>query len=170
MSSVNIRKATLEDAEGILKHSKVVFGEGRNLLTTVEEFTLTIEEEEQWMEKQKRANNLVLVAEVHNEIVGMLNATRSTRKRVQHLCQFGISIQEAYCNKGIGSQLITKLIEWAKQDEVIEKICLEVFASNERAIYVYEKYGFVIEGMKKKHIKFEDGAYADEYNMGLFVK
>lgn len=164
-----IREARIEDAEALLKHAVKVYGEGRNLLTAPEEFNVTLEQEVQWLKDNMEKGHLTLVAEQESTIVGMLNATKGTRKRVKHICMFGISIQDDYCNNGLGSKMIQRLLEWAKEDKDIEKVCLEVFAHNERAIHVYEKLGFRVEGRKERHVKFEDGTYSDELIMGQFV-
>ena len=148
---------------------KIVLSEGKNLLMSPKEFHMTMQDEEDWITRNIEKNNFTIVAETKGEIIGMLNANRGTKVRVEHLCSFGISIQERYCNQGLGSKMITRLLDWAKQDEKIEKVYLEVFAENERAIHVYEKLGFKKEGVKEKHIKFEDGTYADEYIMGQFI-
>ncbi|CAG9623440.1 GNAT family N-acetyltransferase [Sutcliffiella rhizosphaerae] len=165
-----IREAVFGDAAQIIDHSKKVFKEGRNLLTTPEEYTITLEEEVEWLKNNKEKNQLVLVAENASEIVGMLNVTRGSRKRVSHICFLGISIQSAYCNNGLGSEMLLKMLEWAKKDKHIEKVSLEVFSHNERAIHVYKKLGFKVEGLKEKHVKFEDGTYSDELLMAQFVK
>ncbi|MGD7052665.1 GNAT family N-acetyltransferase [Sutcliffiella horikoshii] len=165
-----IREARIEDAEALLKHAKKVYREGRNLLTSPEEFNVTVEQEVQWLKGNMEKGHLTLVAEQgSSNIVGMLNATKGSRKRVKHICMFGISIQEEYCNNGLGSKMIQKLFDWAKGDKDIEKVCLEVFAHNERAIHVYEKLGFKVEGRKERHVKFEDGTYSDELIMGKFI-
>ncbi|WP_227521514.1 GNAT family N-acetyltransferase [Bacillus alkalisoli] len=169
MSKIDIRTIKVEDAPRLLHHMKIVLSEGKNLLISPKEFHMTTVDEEIWIKSNIEKNNFTIVAEKDGEIVGLLNANRGTKVRVEHLCSFGISIQEKYCNQGIGSKMITRLLEWAKQDEKIEKVYLEVFAENERAIHVYEKFGFKKEGIKEKHIKFEDGSYADEYLMGQFI-
>ncbi|WP_404449244.1 GNAT family N-acetyltransferase [Sutcliffiella horikoshii] len=164
-----IREARIEDAQALLKHAKKVYGEGRNLLTAPEEFKVTLEQEVQWLQDNMDKGHLILVAEQDSTIVGMLNATKGSRKRVNHICMFGISIQDEFCNNGLGSKMIHRMLDWAKEDEDIEKVCLEVFAHNERAIHVYEKLGFKVEGRKERHVKFEDGTYSDELIMGQFV-
>jgi RimJ/RimL family protein N-acetyltransferase len=50
----------------------------------------------------------------------------------------------------------------------LERIELEVFASNTPAITLYEKKGFVVEGVKKKARKL-DGVYDDMIQMALFI-
>lgn len=170
MATIIVREVLEDDAAKIIEHCRIAFSESRNLLTSPEEYTITLEEEIRWIEENKANNNLILVAEQEQNIVGMLNARRGSRKRVQHICHFGISIQEAHCNNGLGGRMIQMLLDWAKQDAQIEKVSLEVFSHNERGIHLYKKLGFVIEGKKEKHAKFEDGTYTDEYVMGQFVK
>jgi hypothetical protein len=51
----------------------------------------------------------------------------------------------------------------------IEKINLRVLCSNERAIGIYKKFGFVEEGHCVSEIKYEDGTYVDELLMARFV-
>lgn len=123
----------------------------------------------QWLKDNMEKGYLTLVAEQDSNIVGMLNATKGSRKRVKHICMFGISIQEEHCNNGLGSKMIHRLLDWAKEDKEIEKVCLEVFSHNERAIHVYKKLGFKVEGRKERHVKFEDGTYSDELIMGRFI-
>lgn len=165
-----IREINVEDAEKLLRHTQLVFTQSSFLLTTPEEFNLTVEKQRLWISDQLKAGNFLLVAECNGKIIGFLNASQSQRKRVSHNCMFGISIQKDYWNKGIGRKMIERMIGWAINHPTIEKVGLEVFAHNERAIHLYQSLGFVEEGRKKKHIKFEDGSYVDELMMSKFVK
>ncbi|MES1043242.1 GNAT family N-acetyltransferase [Bacillus obstructivus] len=167
---ITIREIKLEDATKLLQHTQLVFTQSTFLLTTPEEFTLTIERQRDWIEEQSKIGNYMLVAEDNGKIIGFLNASRSQRKRVSHNCMFGISIQKDYWNKGIGRKMIMKMLQWAESHPQIEKVLLEVFAHNERAIHLYQSLGFIEEGRKKKHIKFDDGTYIDEIIMSIFVK
>ncbi len=99
----------------------------------------------------------------------MLNFKRSKNKKVRHLGYFGISIQERFCSKGLGTKLMKHFLKWAEAEPGLEKVCLEVFSYNERAIRLYKKLGFIEEGRKIKHIKRIDGTYADELMMYKFV-
>jgi tRNA-Thr(GGU) m(6)t(6)A37 methyltransferase TsaA len=61
------------------------------------------------------------------------------------------------------------LIEWAKSNPEVEKIELNVRSSNLRAIRLYQKLGFNIEGRIRYRMKMPDGSYQDDLEMGLFV-
>ena len=52
-----------------------------------------------------------------------------------------VAVLPSHRKKGIGDQLVSSMIALAKEKE-ISKIMLEVRASNEAAIHLYEKYGF----------------------------
>ena len=56
----------------------------------------------------------------------------------------------------------------AAKDFGMEKIELEVYTSNLPAIKLYEKRGFILEGIKKKVRKL-DGEYFDLKIMALFI-
>ncbi len=80
-----------------------------------------------------------------------------------------MSIQEAYTNQGIGGSLIETLLEWDEKDNRVEKVSLEVFSNNRRAIHVYNKYGFTEEGIRKKQVKLGPGEYLDVIVMSRFI-
>lgn len=68
--------------------------------------------------------------------------------------------------KGIGTKLLERVIEWAKNSHTLEKIQLNVRASNLSAISLYKKMGFEEEGRLKNRIKIKD-RYIDDVIMGL---
>ncbi len=167
---VKIRRAGREDAEKLLLHTRQILQESENMLTVPEEFQATVEDEREWIVHHERPGNLLLTAWSGEELAGVLNFTRKTRKKVSHIGMFGISIKENYCNQGIGRQLIGTCLDWAKAEPGIEKVCLEVFSHNERGIHLYKKMGFREEGRKIRHIRNRDGSYSDELLMYVFVK
>lgn len=164
-----IRTAVVEDAKQMIEHTRVVLEESTFMLTTPEEFNPTLDKEEQWIQDHLNDRNYLLVAEKDEKIIGVMNFHRSKRSRLSHLGYFSISIQEAYCNMGIGKKLIEELLSWAEKRDDLEKVCLEVFSHNERAIHLYKKLGFIEEGRKVKFVKFADDFYADEILMYRFV-
>jgi putative acetyltransferase len=79
-----------------------------------------------------------------------------------------ISVAQEWRDKGIGSALIARSIEWARSTAVVKRLELHVFAENERAIRVYQKHGFEVEGRMRRGI-FREGRYHDELVMGLLL-
>jgi RimJ/RimL family protein N-acetyltransferase len=168
-NSLIIRKAHEADAEQIILHTIKVLEESSHFLgSSLEEFHPTIEEEKAWINIHNQSG-LLLVAEDHGTIIGILNFRLSSSKKFSHKGSFGMSIQEAYTNKGIGASLIKSLIEWAKDDNRVEKISLEVFSNNERAIHLYSKLGFKEEGRLVRNAKLGPNEYVDDIIMSMFV-
>ena len=70
------------------------------------------------------------------------------------------------CNKGIGSWMIEKTLEFAFENINLHRVELDVFSFNKRAIRAYEKAGFKYEGRRRDAIK--DGeTYADDILMAI---
>jgi RimJ/RimL family protein N-acetyltransferase len=78
-----------------------------------------------------------------------------------------IGILEQFTGKGIGTQLFQMLEAWARSND-IHRLELTVMTHNERAIALYKKMGFEIEGIKK-HSLFVNGEYVDEYYMAKLI-
>ncbi|MFC1975012.1 GNAT family N-acetyltransferase [Chloroflexota bacterium] len=80
--------------------------------------------------------------------------------------EIGISVQKQYWGLGIGALMLDRLIEWARDTQIVTKINLRVRTDNQRAILLYEGKGFIKEGTIRKEIRLA-GQYFDHYWMGL---
>lgn len=163
-----IREPEQSDAAMLIEHKEIITEEYPDTLATpMEDKILTIAEQEELIENYP-PEDLKLVVEVDDRIVGMLNLFQLNRKKFEHVCQFGISLQSKYAGHGIGSDLVDRALEHAEQSEILEKIILSVFSNNEGAIRFYERLGFVEEGRQKRQVKLKEG-YTDLIQMGRFV-
>lgn len=77
-----------------------------------------------------------------------------------------ISILPEFQGMGLGYESSKLLIDYAFKNLQIHKVCLEVYAFNKRAVSMYKKLGFKLEGRFKKH-SFKDGKYVDLLFMSL---
>ena len=84
-----------------------------------------------------------------------------------HSGGLGMGVHKDYRGQGIGIRLLNDTIDAAKEFG-LERVELEVYTSNTRAIRLYLKRGFVVEGVKKKARKL-DGEYFDIQVMALFI-
>jgi len=166
-----IRKPTVDDAAAIINYSKVLFASTNQVLTTLEEYTITVDNEIKWIENlNDNSNSLLLVAEMNDDIVGLLFFIPNSKKKIAHTGEFGVSVHPKYQVLGIGKNLIENLLEWATANEQIEKIYLQVFATNIHAIKLYKEMGFIEEGRHIKAIKQLDGEYVDIVQMYIETK
>ena len=71
----------------------------------------------------------------------------------------GISILKKYWNRGLGTEFIKRIINYA-QDTGIELIKLDVVSENIRAKKLYEKFGFIKVGTLPNFYKIDDEYYS----------
>jgi len=107
------------------------------------------------------------VAIVDGEVVGWCDISLSHRPVFKHSGSLGMGIHPEFRGQGIGKRLITTTIE-AAQRMGVTRVELEVFASNTRAIGLYEKIGFKHEGLKQRFARFDD-RFEDAVVMALLL-
>jgi RimJ/RimL family protein N-acetyltransferase len=79
----------------------------------------------------------------------------------------GMFIGEAqYQSKGYGQQALRLMLRHAFRDLGLHRVCLVVLDDNPRALRVYEKCGFVVEGRLRQHV-YKRGAFRDLIFMGV---
>ncbi len=168
-SGVNlfIREAFVEDAERLHDFYKKVTSETEYLITKPEEVFDVPTERQMIRIYRNQHNRLYLVALTSSNVVGTLKLAGNRRKRVEHVAELSIAVLKDWWGFGIGGALMESAIEWAR-GHGIERIELTVVDENERAIKLYEKFGFAVEGIKKKAAKLSTG-YRDVYMMALLL-
>lgn len=161
-----IRKPTTDHAEDIITYSKLLFASTNQVLTLPEEYTITVDNEKKWIDDlNNNPNALLLISEMNNSIVGFLFFIPNSKKKISHTGEFGVNVHPSYQGQRIGQFLIETLVKWARQHAQIEKVFLQVFATNYNAIKLYKKLGFIEEGRHIKAIKQSDGKYVDIIQM-----
>ncbi|HGS4599259.1 TPA: GNAT family N-acetyltransferase, partial [Vibrio cholerae] len=81
---------------------------------------------------------------------------------------FGMGVKDDVQGLGVGSALLKTVIDLADNWLNLKRIELTVYVDNERAINLYKKFGFVIEGESKDYA-FRNGSYVDVYHMARVV-
>lgn len=100
-----------------------------------------------------------------SEVVGWCDIIPQEREGVRHVACVGMGVVSSHRRMGIGKELLVSCIDDAF-GKGIERIELEVFASNVGAIHLYRQLGFVEEGVKR-NARFIDGEYDDIVVMAL---
>lgn len=166
-----LRQPRASDAAHLIAYSKRVFASTDQLLTTTEEYTMTVEAETNWINSINYSpNSLLLIAVFEQSIVGFLFFIGNTKRKTRHTGEFGMSVHQDYRRLGLGQALVKALLNWAGKNALIEKLTLQVFLTNTPAIQLYEKMGFVEEGRLINAAKQENGDYTDIIQMYLFVQ
>ncbi len=162
-----IRNIETDDAERLLSLLKTLDQETQFMLYEPSERTTTVEEMKAKITAVKKSSALYLVVEEGSELVGFISAERGFANRIKHRAYIVVGILERYIGLGIGTKLFEALEGWARQ-ESIRRLELTVMAHNARAIKLYKKFGFRIEGVKESSIRI-NGAYIDEFYMAKIL-
>jgi len=98
----------------------------------------------------------LLAVEGEDLVVGWCDIIRQQGEGFRHSGRLGMGVIERLRGQGIGKRLATETINKAKSAGM-DRIELEVFASNAPAIALYKKLGFAIEGTKRKARRIDGG-------------
>lgn len=168
---VVVRAGRPEDATRLNAIGRDAMEEGAYHITEADEFTFTLAEGEDWLRRTAESPaNVVLVAEVERQIEGELHLEVGTRRRLSHSGWLVMNVAREWRERGLGTVLLTTALDYARAHPQIERVGLSALASNERAIRLYEKMGFMEEGRRDRAIKLGPGRYVDEVLMGIWVK
>ena len=164
-----IREARETDAHGVLRFKRKVFVETNNLLQTMDDYDYDTEEERYLIRRYRHLENCALyLALIGREIVGFLTLQGGALQRNRHVAQLGLAVTREHWGKGIGRQLMDQAVVWGRDHSQIRKISLLVYDDNDRAIKLYEHFGFEHEGCLRKEVFIvETGEYVDLVAMGL---
>ncbi|WP_286884537.1 GNAT family N-acetyltransferase [Aneurinibacillus sp. UBA3580] len=161
-----LRQAMEVDAPKIIERLRRVLDDGVYL--EEEKDTMNSPQEEAaFIRQMKEEGSMYTVAEISDAIAGVAQIKRGQLEMNRHIGTFRIWLGPGFQGYGIGSKLMDYSLQWAKHHG-LEKVCLDVFADNERAIDMYKKYGFVVEGYRKDQFIL-DGKHVDEVFMSKFL-
>lgn len=163
-----IREIHENDAEGFLHLCKTLDEETQfMMLEPGERLTTVAEQRERIKRLLLRDNQIILVAEASDRLVGYLAALGGDYKRNRHSAHIVVGILQEFAGQGIGTRLFAELKTWASSRN-IHRLELTVMAHNTTALGLYKKMGFEIEGTKQDSL-WVNGRYVDEYYMAKLL-
>lgn len=169
MGDIVFRKAVPEDASNIVTFYNYVGGETSYLSFEKDEYPMSVEEQEEEIRAlENNQTNMMLLAMDGEEITGIATIHSTHKIKARHDGELGIVVAKKYQNQGIGSELIRRLIGWAKENGVTTRLSLDTRADNITAVSLYMKFGFEIEGCRKNSTLL-NGKYYDLYVMGMML-
>ena len=122
-----------------------------------------------WVNRLTKPNIKTVGAFDGEELIGIVLGVQNPRKKMNHIMEINsMYVKEEYRGKGIGKALIDRLLSEIDTNEV-EMIRLSVVSTNQQAIALYKKIGFVEYAVDPKVIKYQ-GTYYDLIQMNLNTK
>lgn len=135
-------------------------------------YPLSLAREEMWFERMSSGDpaTQVLVIERLNEAGGYdpIGTTSFNLVSWEHrLASLGIVIGEkSWWNQHYGREAVMLMLRYGFQALNLNRIELEVYASNPRGMHAYEHAGFRIEGRRRQAI-YKNGVYQDVVMMAV---
>lgn len=153
---ITVRAATAGDAEAIC----TIFNQGiADRVATLDTALRTPAERRQWL-ADRAPRHPVIVASADGDVVGWasLNAF-NVRPAYDHVADFSIYVERRWRGRGIGSQLLARLIDRAR-DLQYHKLVLAALAHNAAGVALYTRAGFAPVGTYHEQGQL-DGRWVD---------
>jgi RimJ/RimL family protein N-acetyltransferase len=173
-----VREARPADAPAWRAHLARVVGETRWLLQTEEDAMPTLAELELTLARcAAEPASLALIAERaavdgRAEVVGTLTLGGGMVRRLAHAAELSMSVVRSAWGTGVGTALLGEALGRARADASVARLSLSVMASNAAAIRLYERHGFVREGLLAGYVRvdpLEGDGREDLIPMGLWL-
>jgi putative acetyltransferase len=125
--------------------------------------------EAQWRTRLERfdapdTQEILFIAELDGQLAGSAGLHPAPQLRRRHCAHLGISVAPEAQRHGVGSALMQTLCDHADRWAQILRLELTVFADNEAAIRLYERFGFRREGLHRAYA-MRDGRFVDTVAM-----
>ena len=166
LQRVQVRRSVPADAPVIVAAIEAVCAEGIYFQTDA--FVPNRHWEAALYHPEGVPQHLLAVVELDGRIIGAVRLFAGMcGPKDRHVAELGIFVLPPYRGQGVGRRLMAYALDWAAS-QGLTKITLSVFATNRRAIRLYERFGFVLEGRRKMQYNM-GGEYVDEILMAKFL-
>jgi RimJ/RimL family protein N-acetyltransferase len=168
-STVETRPARHTDAAALVALTRDIIAEARWMLRDPDERIGWWDRAEEYLARLETGKEatIVFVAAAADGLVGWLSATSPVLRRIAGNVDLVLGVRESHAGRGIGGRLLAAAEDWARERQAV-RLELTVVADNERARRLYEKAGFVVEGVMRSHIRI-DGVLHDEIMMAKLL-
>jgi RimJ/RimL family protein N-acetyltransferase len=115
----------------------------------------------------RSANSVILLAELADQLIGYVQLTGGSLRRSRATAYLVIGVLAHAAGRGTGTELLRQAKAWAAA-RGLHRLELTVMAHNTRAIRLYERMGFSVEGRRSECLLI-DGRFIDELTMALLL-
>ena len=122
----------------------------------------SIEEEEEDDGTKEKEGDGKGEEEKKEKMIGCLSLESHLLTRHHRTANLGIIMSPCFQGKGFGTEAINWALDWAFGMAGMHAVRLTTFSYNLRAVRVYERVGFVREGVRRESLWF-DGKWWDHY-------
>lgn len=120
-----------------------------------------------WLNRQE--NSVFLIGRIKGVLVGAVKITGGDLRRIRHVGRLEIFVNTNIRQSGVGTAMMQAAIQWAEENPRLSKLSLCVFDDNPRAVHLYERMGFVVEGRRGGEYRERDGSLRGDVLMSRAV-
>jgi ribosomal protein S18 acetylase RimI-like enzyme len=169
--ALEIRELRVDDVLSFIALRRAVHEEGCWFVTEPEECEDDPRAIRAFLSDLTRSeNSFGLLATASGRVRGYLVVQGGVLRRMRHVAHLEIMVRASWRGRGIGHALMTEGIARARANPLLEKLSLAVFADNGRAIALYRRHGFEVEGRRRGEYRLADGRQLDDLLMALDVQ
>ncbi|QYJ67963.1 GNAT family N-acetyltransferase [Flavobacterium litorale] len=166
--TITVRNGITADAAKLLALKKKYLKDCNTIPLFDYEYKNTVAQEAELIAKYTaEENSLLLVAEYNGQLIGNIDITGNQREKLFHTAVLGMGIGTTWQNKGIGSCIMQSALK-AMVNTPVTIVWLEVYASNNKGLRLYEKYGFETCGTIKNF--FNETIPVDKITMVKYLE
>ena len=163
---MHIRKAEITDLEALLAIYNYEVEHGT---ATFDTEPRTLEQRREWFYEHNVDNHPLIVADINGKAVGYASLSAYRPKDAyRSTVELSVYVDPRYRGQGIASQLMTAILEMAKEDPRTHLIVSVITGSNAASIHLHEKLGFTYSGTIQE-VGFKHGQYLDIVHYTLRV-
>ena len=166
----NGKKATFrsprkEDAAELLGYLRQTAEETEFVLRYPEEVTMTVEQEETFIERiNQSTNNYMIICVVDGKHAGNCSMQFHDKIKVRHRGEVAIALTREFWGMGIGTFMFEEMIRLASEHGA-SQLELGMVDGNERGLALYRKMGFREYGRLPNAFRQKDRTMRDEILM-----
>lgn len=162
--AIEVRHALESDGASVVALRRRLFQETDYMLWEADEFTQSADEESKRITRlNTRPNSLVILAEEGSTLVGLLTAVGGEVRRLRHSATLALGVAQSHWGQGVATRMLEHVVAWSASAG-LHRLELTVHTTNLRAVAVYLRAGFQLEGVRRSSL-IVGGRYVDEYLM-----
>jgi len=165
---MQIRPIETPDAAQLMALNVALDTETAFMLMEPGERVITLEQQVARIEAILASSSEALwVAEDEARLVGFVAVILGGPRRARHTARSVIGVRRSHWRRGLGARLLNQAEQWARSVNV-RRLELTVVTTNARAVALYEKCGFVSEGIRVAALRIGE-RYVDEFYMAKLL-
>jgi RimJ/RimL family protein N-acetyltransferase len=170
-----LRLAELRDATAWVDHLRRITCETPWMLQSEDDPLPTPVELRQILEEYESRDGSVAICAVRpnespsrQQILGTITLANGRSRRNEHVAELSMGIGRQWWGRGLGTLLMDAALTWAIDSRIVRRVSLSVFSENVVARQLYERVGFLHEGVLKRYVRW-DGRTEDLVVMGTWL-